>query len=371
MKKIFARLALSALILTGCTSAPADVQPVYESAETLSEVAEEAPPAPEVEEIIPESPVVSITVSAAGDCTLASDVYYMGKGSFVKTYEALEGDSEYFFKNVRHIFENDNLTIVNFEGTLSENGKREDKDYAFRGKPEYVNILTNGSVEAVSLANNHSYDYGEDAYWDTGKILSDNGIVWFDGEDIAIKEINGIKIGLIGANLLESHKRRSFLENLEMLNAQNPDLIIASFHWGVEKSQKPNKIQMEYARLAIDNGADLVIGHHPHILQGIEQYNGKYILYSLGNFCFGGNRHPTDFDTAIFQQTFNFKDGQLIESTNPIVFPCSVSSHKKDNNFQPTPLDGEDFEKVKEKIISRSSDFTGIENVLFESGIQY
>ena len=311
---------------------------------------------------------VTLTLTAVGDCTLASDTGAMGKNSFVKMYDSEETDSSYFFASVRHIFENDDLTIVNFEGTLSENGKRQPKTYAFRGKPEYVDILTGSSVEAANLANNHSRDYGDVSYEDTGTILSANGITWFEGENVAIREIKGIKVGLIGANLLEKKGKREFLQNLEYLNSLNPDFVVVNFHWGTEKASKPNSVQKEYAYLAIDNGADLVIGHHPHVLQGVEEYKGKYILYSLANFCFGGNKNPSDKDTAIFRQSFTFIGNDLVESSKPTLIPCSVSSEKKRNTYQPTPLNGEEYDRVKEKIIKRSEDFSGIENVIFARG---
>lgn len=355
-KKFLLLLIACVFLLCGCTSHE-DTSTSIEESIPVSETVVEPEPEP-----------VSISITAVGDCTLASDVHFMGKDSFVHTYDREDTDSSYFFANVRHLFENDDLTVVNFEGTLSENGKREIKEYAFRGNPEYVEILTGASVEAANLANNHTLDYGEEAFLDTGKILSDNGIVWFEGENVMIKVVNGIKVGLIGANLLDKEEKTNFLQNLEYLNSLNPDMVIASFHWGVEKSTKPNKTQKEFAYLAIDNGADLVIGHHPHVLQGIEQYNGKYILYSLGNFCFGGNRNPAERDTAIFKQTFTFLENELISAENPIIIPCSVSSHKKVNNFQPTPLYEEDFERVKEKITKRSEDFTGLENVAFVQG---
>lgn len=350
MKKVLMLMIISVFLLSGCGG----------SVPVVSEVEEVA--------VIPEPEPVSISITAVGDCTLATDANFGGRDSFVDTYNREDTDSSYFLANVKHLFENDDLTIVNFEGTLSENGKRQDKKFAFRGKPEYVDILTGASVEAANLANNHTLDYGDEAFSDTGNILSDNGIVWFEGENVTIKEIKGIKVGLIGANLLDSGKRNKFLKNLENLKSQNPDLVIANFHWGVEKSPKPNKTQKDFARLAIDNGADLVIGHHPHVLQGVEEYNGKYILYSLGNFCFGGSKDPAERDTAIFKQTFTFLENELISAENPTIIPCSVTSHHRFNNFQPTPVRDEAFEKIKEKITKRSEDFTGLEKVEFIQG---
>ena len=135
---------------------------------------------------------------------------------------------------------------------------------------------------------------------------------------------------------------------------------------GVESSAVPTDIQKKLAYTAIDNGTDLVIGHHPHVLQGIEKYKGKYILYSLGNFCFGGNRNPTDKDTMIFKQTFRFDDNKnLLPEDDVSVIPCSISSDAAFNNYQPMPLKGEEFDRVKDKIIQRSEGFPGIENVTF------
>ena len=108
----------------------------------------------------------------------------------------------------------------------------------------------------------------------------------------------------------------------------------------------------------IDNGVDLVLGTHPHVIQGIEKYNDKYIVYSLANFLFGGNPNPTDKDTFIFQQTFTFEDDKLIIDDNINVIPASISSIKKNNNYQPTPIIGEDAESIINKINSKSINFS-------------
>ena len=297
-----------------------------------------------------------ISITAVGDCTFGTDINYEGEFSFNSEFKKHNGDATYFLKNVRRYFEDDDLTIVNFEGTLSERGKREDKEFAFRGKPEYVKILTTSSVEATNLANNHTRDYGDAAFSDTKKILSDNGIVWFEGKNYGIKEVNGIKIGMIGTNTLRADAEVNFKKCIENIKEENPDLIVASFHWGDEGSHIVNGKQKELAKMAIDNGADLVIGHHPHVLQGIEKYRGKYILYSLGNFCFGGSKNPKDKDTMIFKQTFVFKEGKLTDIDRASLIPCSVSSVNDRNNFQPVALSGEDFARVSQKIAERSAE---------------
>lgn len=185
---------------------------------------------------------------------------------------------------------------------------------------------------------------------------------------VEIKEINGKKVGLIGTNALSYEGIKKFYINLDKLKQQNPDLIIASFHWGKEASTTPDGNQIQLAHQAIDNGVDLVIGHHPHVIQGIEKYKGKYIVYSLGNFCFGGNTNPSDKDTMIFNQIFTFEGKNLIIDDNVTVLPCSVSSVAERNNYQPTPLKQKEFERVKNKIVARSKGFTGIENVNITEG---
>ncbi|MBQ8807888.1 MAG: CapA family protein [Clostridia bacterium] len=312
-----------------------------------------------------EDSTITVSISAAGDCTFGHDINSIGGWNFDTEFDNNNKDFTYFLKNVKPYFKKDDLTIVNFEGVLSDRGVRADKEYAFRGSPDYINILTSSSVEAANLSNNHVRDYGEAAFEDTQSIMSENNIIWFYGKNYAITDIKGIKVGLIGTNNMNYEETSGFLNALEELKTHEPNLIIASFHWGEESAKEPTQRQIELAHSAIDNGADLVLGHHPHVLQGIEKYNGKYIVYSLGNFCFGGNRNPVDKDTMIFNQTFSFKDEELLSDENVSVIPCSVSSVNTRNNFQPTPLSGDEFERVKEKILERSSSFAGIENVKF------
>ncbi|MDY3030718.1 MAG: CapA family protein [Clostridia bacterium] len=294
------------------------------------------------------APVRTVTISAVGDCTLATDEYAGQMKSFVETAE--ENDSSYFFKNVKKYFTDDDLTIVNFEGTLSNGGRREDKTFAFRGDPSYVDILTCSGIEAANLANNHSRDYGEVSNSDTHKILSDAGLAAFDSLNTVIYEVNGLKIGLIGINQLNDIDRTRLEAAMADARAQNPDIIIACIHWGEEKATEPNEEQVAYGHKAIDLGADLVLGTHPHVLQGIEQYNGGVIAYSLGNFCFGGNDSPSDMDTVIYRQKFTLENGAKRSEISLV--PCTISSSWESgiNNYQPTPAQGEKREAIIEKM---------------------
>lgn len=298
---------------------------------------------------------VSFTISAVGDCTFGTDENFAYEGSMPAKYDEV-GDFNYFFENVKSVFEADDLTIVNFEGTLTDSTTREDKQFAFKADKSYAEILTDGFVEAANLANNHSKDYGEQSYNDTMDALDEAGITNFGYDRVAIKKVKGIKVGLVGTYVLADGLgvKDSMEKNIQDLKDEDAQVIIASFHWGEEKAEYPNDVQVELAHAAIDAGADLVLGHHPHVLQGIEQYKGKNIVYSLGNFCFGGNMYPSDMDTMIFQQTFTLKGGKLQEDNVTNIIPCSISSVEDYNNYQPTPAAGEKETEILNKITQRS-----------------
>ena len=298
---------------------------------------------------------VSFTISAVGDCTFGTDENFAYEGSMPAKYDEV-GDFNYFFENVKSVFEADDLTIVNFEGTLTDSTNREDKQFAFNADKSYAEILTDGFVEAANLANNHSKDYGEQSYNDTMDALDEAGITNFGYDRVAIKKVKGIKVGLVGTYVLADGLgvKDSMEKNIQDLKDEGAQVIIASFHWGEEKAEYPNEVQVELAHAAIDAGADLVLGHHPHVLQGIEQYKGKNIVYSLGNFCFGGNMYPSDMDTMIFQQTFTLKGGKLQEDNVTNIIPCSISSVEDYNNYQPTPAAGEKETEILNKITQRS-----------------
>ena len=312
--------------------------------------------AQEAQEKEPEK--VSLTISAAGDCTLGTDEYFYYPTSLPAKYEE-EQDPGYFFQKVEPIFSQDDLTIVNMEGTLTqETARKENEIYAFKGDEEYAQILTEGSVEAANLANNHSYDYGEKSYTDTIQALEDVGISTFGYDRTAIVDVKGVKVGLLGTYELDVHEdcEEDMIENIQSLQEQGAQIIIASFHWGIERANIPNEIQVDLAHSAIDHGADLVLGHHPHVLQGIETYKGKNIVYSLANFCFGGNSSPSDMDSMIFQQTFTLEDGELIEDNVTNVIPVKVSSSWEQgiNDYQPVPVEGD----TGEAIISRLEEYS-------------
>ena len=300
---------------------------------------------------------VSLTLSVVGDCTLGTDETFDYDTSLNAYYENYGAD--YFLQNVKDIFSADDLTIANFEGTLTDSDEREDKTFAFKAPASYASILTGGSVEAVNTANNHSHDYGEQSFDDTLAALDDAGIVHFGYDETAVMDVKGIKVGLVGIYELYDHLEREqqLKDNIAKVKADGAQLIVAIFHWGNETETVPDSSQTTLGRIAIDEGADLVCGHHPHVLQGIETYKGRNIVYSLGNFCFGGNSSPSDMDTMIYQQTFTIDADGVKKDNVTNIIPCSISSAAYDgyNNYQPTPAEGDEATRILGKINERSS----------------
>lgn len=283
------------------------------SADSTSGDSRNEPTTPE-----PTGEPVSITVSMVGDCTLGTDINFDQSTSFDAFYQ-MKNDPGYFFQNVKEIFTADDLTVANMEGTLTTSDARQEKTFAFKGDPSYTEILTRGGVEATNLANNHSHDYGDQSYEDTIQYLEAAGITTFGYDRTAVMDVKGIKVGLIGIYELKD---------------------------GIGRQQQVIDTIQEVK----NQGADLVVGHHPHVLQGIEKYQGKNIVYSLGNFCFGGNKNPSDKDTMIFQQTFTVENGKLAEDDVTNIIPCSLSSESGYNNYQPMVLEGSEKERVLQKI---------------------
>ena len=300
---------------------------------------------------------VSLTLSVVGDCTLGTDETFDYDTSLNAYYENYGAD--YFLQNVKDIFSTDDLTIANFEGTLTNSDEREDKTFAFKAPASYASILTGGSVEAVNTANNHSHDYGDQSFDDTLAALDNAGIVHFGYDETAVMDVKGIKVGLVGIYELYDHLEREqqLKDNIAKVKADGAQLIVVIFHWGNETETVPDSNQTTLGRIAIDEGADLVCGHHPHVLQGIETYKGRNIVYSLGNFCFGGNSSPSDMDTMIYQQTFTIDADGIKKDNVTNIIPCSISSAAYDgyNNYQPTPAEGDEATRILGKINERSS----------------
>lgn len=325
--------------------------------EPVTEPVSEPEPEPE-----PEPEIIQITINAVGDITLGSNQKHNYPNSFHEYYD--KNGPEYFLKNVKDIFEADDFTIGNLEGTLTESNNIKDKLWNHKGKPEYINALTCASVEAVSLGNNHIMDYNQEGADDTIKYVSEAGIEYaLSGEwgnHYGLYETEkGITIGFVSVN--EHYDEEACYPMLEdgytYLEEAGADLIIACTHWGGDKVYDLEPEQYIMGKWCIDRGYDVVLGCHSHLLQGIEYYKGKYIVHCLGNFCYGGNRNPDDKKTMIWQQTFTFVDGVLQEDSQVTIIPCRLSSVTNKNDFCPVVLEGEEALQVISHINERSEEF--------------
>ena len=250
-------------------------------------------------------------------------------------------DYEYPFRNVAEYFRNDDLTLVNLESVLAEKGvgTPAPNTFVFRAPTAYVNILTSSSVEAVTLANNHYMDYGDGGYASTKQTLADAGVTYVEQNGSAIYTTeSGLVVGLYAAAFLRyDDDMRNEIADLRSKGAQ---LIVAAMHWGNEGQYRPTHEQKDWAHTLIDAGVDIVWGHHSHVLQPIEEYNGGIIYYSLANFTFGGNTWPRDPDTAVLQQEVILGSDGSIKLGKLTIIPCRVSSADTGlNNYQPTPYE--------------------------------
>lgn len=318
-----------------------------------------------VEEETVDEHIKQITITATGDCTLGKTQEQGYDASFESYYDA-RGE-KYFFNGVRDVFEADDFTLINLECVLSTSTDRVDKTYNLKGDPTYVGIMTSSSVEACTLGNNHSSDYGPQSLTDTQNALDAADIEYGYNDHLAVYTTGeGIKVGLVSASVLNmSETNIGYLKDgIMQLRSQGVDVVIAACHWGAEGEHYPMKSQIDLAHELVDCGADLVIGNHPHVLQGVELYNGKIICYSLGNFCFGANRNPTDKNTMMFQQTFTFVDGQLQADVNAQIIPCLISSVSGYNDFQPTIV----TEGKKQLIIEDVNTYSAqLSNICFDA----
>jgi poly-gamma-glutamate synthesis protein (capsule biosynthesis protein) len=337
---------VAALALAGCADPPAGAaEPLPPSPAALAAVA--AAPEPAAAPPAPEPP--SILLSAVGDCTLGSDYRSAySPGSFHRAMDAWHDDYRAPFAGVLGALAADDVTLANLETTLTAAKRPVDAPFAFSGKPAYAKILKEGSVELVNFANNHAWDFGRVGHEETIASVTAEGVGVFGEGRVERRTVRGLELVSLGY----TGGRASVGEKVarDVRAAKRPDnVVVVSFHWGVEGSPVPLPDQRALGRVAIDAGADLVLGHHPHVLQGVEVYGGRRIVYSLGNFVFGGHSHPEDMDSMIYQQRFRLRDG-AIERDEPRLLPVRISSVTDHNDYRPVLLEGDEAARVLAKV---------------------
>ncbi len=294
----------------------------------------------------PEPTPEYFTISMVGDCTLSSSQY---NDHFE---QALNGDMSWPFSGTIQYFENDYLTIANLECSFSDNPLAGTGTFQFLGPVSHGEILTSGGVDFVTLSNNHTADFGAAGLEDTKSALDDWGVAWAGPDETFVYTVgNGIRIGLYSARWIATQDE--VVAGVSSLKERGDiDLIIVLMHWGLEGSYQVTGGQAQLGQAAVDAGAHLVYGSHPHVLQRIETYNDGYIFYSLGNWSFGGNTAPRDRDTAIVQVNVRRDpDGAVtLEGYNAI--PCCLSSTPRTNDYRPEPYpeDSDEWKRTMSKL---------------------
>lgn len=282
----------------------------------------------------------TLTLSLVGDCTIG--------GSAFKRVEKREG-LDYFFSGLYQVFAADDLTLANCEVVFT-NRKRyaPDKSFILGGPPEYAQAFALGSVEAVNIANNHTFDYYQGGRSDTIAALEAQGIGWFGDGDLYVARVKGVTIGMTGYTYPHRYNIQRQKRDIQTLRELGCDLVIVSMHWGKEASRATNKEQRTLGPQLIEAGADIVFGHGPHVLQAIEMYAGKPIFYSLANFTFGANKQPKDDDTAAVSLVYEIgEEGPRLRQLTAI--PCKMHSHQ---DFRPYIVEEQaKREKIFKKLV--------------------
>lgn len=310
----------------------------------------------EAEDVWPKT----FTITMAGDTTLGStDELRKRDDCFERVAE--EKGYGWFFSGLSELFATDDLTLINFEGTLTEETQKKEKKFNFRGPAEYTDILTLGSVEAVTVANNHTLDYGTQGREDTIANLENAGITVSGNGKLGVFEKNGVKVGMTGYCFPYNNGRKDISEDVRALREMGCQIVIASFHWGSEYREDFTGEQRSIGRAAIKAGADIVVGHHPHIVQGVEQYEDSYILYSVGNLVFGGNVDPDDRDAYAARVTFTVHEDHA-EAPQLAIVPLRLTALEDGTDYRPVLAEGEEAERIVSRILKRSSKMEGFEN---------
>ena len=300
-------------------------------------------------ELIPS--VKTVSLAAVGDC-IVGDGYGFDRSTGILGYVDRGRPFSYFFEKVKYVFDEADVSVANCENVFTDSDDRIAKppqnngEFWFKAPPEYAKIFAEGSIDVVNITNNHTMDYKEKGLADTKAALTAAGVGYFGDEEIYYFETKGVTLAFIGLNELgpieegtDPVEFRKLLAELLAIAEKKSDLQIVTFHWGVERSNRYAEAQRELAEYAIDRGADLILGHHPHVLQPVGEYKGVPIAYSLGNFVYGGNRRNFFTDTMILRVEFEL-DGMTgeLRSVSSEEMPCYVSGNLQQNNFQPVLL---------------------------------
>ena len=291
----------------------------------------------------------TITLTFTGDVTLGSEERTRAQETSFDS-KAAEMGYAYFFANFRDFFAEDDLTIVNLEGVIADSARGEvrTKTYRFRAPTEFLQILQEGNVEVAGLANNHTYDYGKQGYTATLEALAQAEIACFGNQEVYICEKDGIRLGFLGLTSSSFKVNTEWLkkEIARLKEEEGVNAVIFTAHAGQEYDKHRTPGQEYYSRYAINCGADLVIINHPHVMQGINVYKNRVVCYSLGNFCFGGNKTVRSIGSMIARVTMTFSDEGVFLGQQLALYPIHISGTDPQNNYQPRFVTGDEANEV-------------------------
>ncbi|MCI5772910.1 MAG: CapA family protein [Clostridiales bacterium] len=302
-------------------------------------------------EALPPESGEKVVVTFLGDCTLGSEEHERAKETSFDSY-VLKYGWDYPFSGVQTVIGQDDLTVANLEGVFyNYEANKAHKTYNFRAPTSFAQILPVSSIEAVSLSNNHTEDYGQPGMRDTLASLQENGIPWFATAPYAngtyIYEKGNVRIGFVSVYLSQWQSQLQQLKNnLTALKDARCSLIVAVMHGGVEYAGFHEDSQERLASFFIRYGAKVVVGHHPHVLQGVQVKDDATIVYSLGNFVFGGNKKMRAYQTALAQFTFYFDEDGVYQGQQLNLIPAHYSGSRDYNDYRPVLVSGQEAQDV-------------------------
>ena len=333
-------------------------------------------PAAFAEETAPvEEKAESITVSFLGDCSIGDSIQWRTNKT---SYHSVLKEKGYAwpFSLVKDVLAADDLTVANLEVIFTTKTKpRSSKEINLIGEPGFVQVLHEGSVEVVNTANNHAWDFGAEAYHEMLGYLDEANIPHFgtlypgtqDGSDVyPIVDVKGIKFGFVGISYPQEFDKKRISTRISELRERGAQIVVLSLHWGREEQPQPQSGSALFAKYCIDAGADMIYGQHPHVLQTVQFYKGKPILYSTGNFTFG-SMSKVDPDTGIFQLTWDIVDGEPVLRRFEVV-PCRTQGS---GDYRPYILtDPEEITQMRKKLVHKRTvkDMTTVTDFFIENG---
>lgn len=283
-----------------------------------------------------------------GDVTLSS--------GYIELVPEPHKDFKWPFRRLEPLMSEIDLLMVNFESAITTHDEPEDKSFVFKADPVMVNVLRQNKIGIVTLGNNHAFDYGPVGLADTLRALDEAGIAHVgagmslaDARRPVMMEMEGIRIAFLGyGNYSPAGRskpgvayryRDHVAADIKAARKSGAEIIIVNFHWGEEKATAPTPEDRSLAHLAVDSGADVVVGHHPHVLQPVEIYKGRVIAYSLGNFIFGGNSYRPR-DSALLKVTIH-QDRRIEHELIDIIIDPQETRYQPYVAGKPEPSSGQ------------------------------